>query len=115
VSHEEALPTDYPFGPRVFAAYKATGPPGLRQKVDYLVGHTDWSDWPGGWLAVTVETPDITMLIFPGSLDRYGIDCCAGIDNLPGNDRALPIPSGGFWLLASGLLGLAGLSKKFIL
>ena len=114
LSYGDALPTDYPFGPRVIAAFKATGPPGCRQKVDHLGGHTDLANRPGGWLAVTVEPPDSTSLIFPGSLDKHGMDFSASIDNLVDNGRAWPIPGGRFWLLASGLLGLAGLSQKFI-
>ena len=112
LSHEEVLPTDYPFGPGVIAAFKVTGPLGWRQKVDYL-GHADLGNWPGGWLEVTVETPDITSLIFPGPLHQYGMDFSPSMDNLAENDRAWPIPGGGFWLLASGLLGLVGMSKKF--
>ena len=114
LSYEDVLPTDYPFGPRVIAAFKVTGPLRWRQKVDYLVGHTDLGNWPEGWLAATVKTPDITLLIFPNSLDKYGIDFYSSIDNLGENESALPIPGGWFWLLASGLLGLAGMNKKFI-
>ena len=63
---------------------------------------------------MTVTPPDITPLIFPGSLDRSGPDFSSSLDNLGENERPWPIPGGGFWLLASGLLGVAGLSQKFI-
>ena len=114
MSSEAVLPADCPFGPGVTAAIQVAGPLRWRQKVDYPVGHTDLGNWPGGEPPVAVPTPDITSLIFPGSLQQYGMDFSPSLDHLAQNDPALPIPGGGFWLLASGLVGLVGMSKKFI-
>jgi hypothetical protein len=92
--------------------WNGAGYPG-GQRVEFL-GHTGSSNWLESWLTVTMKTADSTAPIFPGVLDQSGMGFSPGLDNLGENERPWPIPGGGFWLLASGLLGVAGLSQKFI-
>lgn len=83
-------------------------------RAEYFCGHPDLGNRGAGGPAVTVTPPDITPLIFSGSLDRSAPEFSSSLDNLGKNERPWPIPGGRFWLLASGLLGVAGLSQKFI-
>lgn len=83
-------------------------------RAEYFCDRPDLGNWLAGGPAVTVESPGITPLVFPGSLDRSAPDYSFSLDNLRENERPWPIPGGRFWLLASGLLGVAGLSQKFI-
>ena len=84
------------------------------QNVECLPGHTGLGNWSEREIAVAGDTAGSTAPIFPGALDKTGMDSSPGLDNLGENERPWPIPGGGFWLLASGLLGVAGLSQKFI-
>lgn len=92
--------------------WNGAGYPG-EQNVECPLGHTDCGNWFEKGIAV-VETADNPAPIFPGALDKSGMDFSPGLDNLGENERPWPIPGGRFWLLASGLLGVAGLSQKFI-
>jgi hypothetical protein len=114
LSNMDGWLTDSPFGPRGIAAVTLTGPPGGGQKVESLCGHTNLGTWLKGGVAVTGETAGSNSLIFPGAPDQSGMDCYPSLDHLGENERPWPIPGGGFWLLASGLLGVAGLSQKFL-
>jgi hypothetical protein len=108
-----ALATPNPVGPGAVAAFRFSGPPEWRRKVNYL-GLSGTGNWLDGWLAVTGTTPDLAWRIFPGGLGKSGLEFPPGFENLGGNESPCPIPGSGFLLLASGMLGVAGMSKKFI-
>jgi hypothetical protein len=71
-----------------------------------LSGYKDWASW----LTVNVQTADVSKLIFYAADNYQNNYFWPSIDNMAIN--AAPIP-GAVWLLGSGLLGLAGLRRKF--
>lgn len=72
-----------------------------------LTGYAVW----GTWLTVDVQTANVSKLTFYSPKNTYDYDGYPSIDNLVINE-VVPIP-GAVWLLGSGLLGLAGLRRKF--
>jgi len=106
------------FGPMNIAAFNAAGGQVWSTPVDligdppYDIPYTDW----GNWLTVTVNTAAVSSIIFrvpnPGD-DPDGYFFYPSIDNLVVKEAAaVPIPAS-VWLLASGLLALVGLRRKF--
>ena len=75
-----------------------------------LSGYKNWADW----LTVNVGEAGIKSLTFYAA-DPSGYYVNAfhpSVDNMVINESLVPIP-GAVWLLGSGLLGLAGLRRKF--
>jgi hypothetical protein len=106
---------DCKFGPMNIAAFNATDVQLWTTTVEFDENHRMVAD-PDAWLTVTVNTADVSKIIFYASNNPYDPDgyfFYPSIDNLVINEAAgVPI-SASVWLLASGLLALVGLRRKF--
>jgi hypothetical protein len=89
------------------AAFKADNTQLWGTTVD-LTGYAVW----GTWLTVDVQTANVSKLTFYSPWNTYQYDGYPSVDNMVINEALVPIP-GAVWLLGSGLLGLAGLRRKF--
>jgi len=115
-------PTSYNFGPMVIEAFNAAGVKvwSSNSPVFFDEDHRDVGNYEA-WLTVIVNTAAVSSIIFraPNPLDSnyeegYNLDgptFHASIDNLV-YTAAVPIPASAL-LLASGLLALVGLRRKF--
>jgi len=106
----------YTYGPKNIAAFNAANVQVWSTTVKFDEDHRDVGN-NEAWQTVVVETANVKKIIFyatdPGAVNGYPwFD--PSIDNLVINEgAAVPIPAA-VWLLAAGLLRLAGLRKKFI-
>jgi hypothetical protein len=112
-SDAAVLATPNPVGPGAVAAFRSPWLSDWRRNV-HCPGLGGTGNWRDGWLAAAGTTPDLTWLNLPKGLDGSGLKFPPGFENLGENESPCPIPGSGFLLLASGMLGVAGLSKKFI-
>jgi hypothetical protein len=105
----------YTFGPMDIIGFDAANVPVWSTQVTFDEDHRDLEN-DLAWLTVDVSTAAISSIIFkardPGGLNGEPW-FYPSIDNLEITDSgAVPLPPSA-WLLASGLLGLVGLRRKF--
>jgi hypothetical protein len=103
------------FGPLDIEARNSTGGVVWSTRIENIGDYLDL-DNSFSWLEVAVNTANVASLVFmapnPGGVYGDNNNFYPSIDNLVINEAAaVPIPAS-IWLLASGLLGLAGLRRK---
>jgi hypothetical protein len=106
-------PNYYTFGPLAIEAHNNTGGIVWSTRIENISDYWDLTD-SSQWLTVDVNRPNVASIVFkaPNPEGKTGYDFSPSLDNLVINETAaVPIPAS-VWLLASGLLGLAGLRRK---